>query len=292
MEGVIVGGTSSQKLARSIAKLLRFKFVDVEYKKFPDGESYVRLEKSIFRKNVVLVQTLYPQNDSLVELFFLLDLINEFQPKNICLVMPYFAYARQHKRYRKWEAISSKTIAKLIENFGVKEIITFDLHDKSVIDFFNIEVVHLTASELIAKYFLKMRLKNPFVLIPDQEREEMAKVASKILNCDYSFLKKYRSRVTGEIKTKIWKDFDIKGKDVLILDDIISTGKTMLNAIKIAKEKGAKNIFVACVHYIPSEVYKKMLSEGTKLVVATNTIPSSISKVNITPLISNKLKII
>lgn len=292
MERVIIGGTTSRELARAIAKLLGVKFVNVEHKKFPDGESYIRLEKDVFKKNVVLVQTLYPQNDSLVELFLLLDLVDEFQPKNICLVLPYFAYARQHKRYRKYEVISSKVIARLIQNFKVNKLITFDLHDKSIIKFFNIEVIHLSSTELIANYFLKMKLKNPFILIPDQEREEMAKIAAKTLNCDYSFLKKYRSRITGEITTKIWKDFDVKGRDVIILDDIISTGKTMLNAIKLVGKKKAKNIFVACVHYIPSKVHEKMLVEGAKLVVATNTIPSEISKINVAPLISNKLKTI
>lgn len=290
MERVVIGGSNSEKLARDVARKLNAKFIDIEYKKFPDGESYLRLKKSFLEKEVIIIQTLYPQNDSIVELLFLLDLVNEFQPRNISLVIPYFAYARQHKRYRKWEAISSKTLAKLIQAFKVNKLITFDLHSTSVINFFDIKVINLTATELIAKYFLKKNLKNPFVLIPDQEREEMAKLAAKILGCDYSFLKKYRSKVTGEIKTEIWKDFDIKGKEVILLDDIISTGKTMLNAIRMVKRKEAKSIFVSCVHYIPSQIYKKMLSLGVKEVVATNTIASEISKINIAPLILNTIK--
>jgi ribose-phosphate pyrophosphokinase len=289
MGKVVVSGTNSEELAKNVARKINAKFVGVEHKKFPDGESYLRLKKSIFGENVVILQTLYPQNDSIIELFFLLDLINEFQPKSITLVIPYFAYARQHKRYRKWEAISSKTLAKLIQSFKVSKLITFDLHSRDVLNFFNIPVVHLTAAELIAKYFSKKNLKQPFVLIPDQERGEMARAAAKILNCDHSFLKKYRSRITGEIKTEIWKDFDIKGKDVILLDDIISTGKTMLNAIKIVKREKARSIFVSCVHYIPSKVYKEFLALGVKEVVATNTISSEISKIDVAPLISAEL---
>jgi len=289
MEKVVVGGTSSQELARRIGRELKLAFIGVEHKKFPDGESYVRLEKEVSKKEVILVQTLYPQNDSLVELFFLLDLLTEFRPKSITLVIPYFAYARQHKRYRNFEAISIKAISRLIQNFGVKKLITFDLHSEAVVSFFGIEVVHLTAVELIANYFLKMKLKNPFVLIPDEERAVMAKKAAKILNCEYALLKKRRSRVTGKIKTEISEELKLEGKDVIILDDIISTGKTVMNAIEIAKEKKAKNIFVACVHCIPSEAYKKIKEKGVVLVVATNTIPSKISKVNVAPLISKHL---
>jgi ribose-phosphate pyrophosphokinase len=289
MSKVVVSGGSSEKLAREISRRIKAKFIAVEYKKFPDGESYLRLKKTIPEEKVIIVQTLYPQNDSLIELFLLLDLVREFNPKSIIVVIPYFAYARQHKRYRKWEAVSAKTLAKIIQSFKVSKLITFDLHSKDVLNFFNIPVVNLTAAELIAKYFSKKNLEQPFVLIPDQERGEMASVAAKILNCNHSFLKKYRSRITGEIKTEIWKDFDIKGKDVILLDDIISTGKTMLNAIKIVKSKKARSIFVSCVHYIPSKVYKEFLALGVKEVVATNTIPSEISKIDVAPLISAEL---
>jgi ribose-phosphate pyrophosphokinase len=289
MSRVVVSGTNSEKLARNVARKINAKFVGIEHKKFPDGESYLRLKKSISKENVVIVQTFYPQNDSIIELFLLLDLVNEFQPKSITLIVPYFAYARQHKRYRNWEAISSKTLAKLIQSFKVNKLITFDLHSKDVLKFFDIPVLHLTATELIAKYFLKKNLKRPFILIPDQKRKEMAKIAAGILNCGYSLLQKYRSRITGEIKTKIWKNFDVKGKDVIILDDIISTGKTMLNAIKIVKKKKPRNVFVSCVHYIPSKIYERFLAFGVKEVVATNTIPSQINKIDITPLISAEL---
>ena len=288
---VVVSGTNSIKLAKNIARRINAKFVGIEYKKFPDGESYVRLKENIPKgAEALIVQTLYPQNDSIVELFFLLDLVSEFKPKNISLIIPYFAYARQHKRYRKWEAISSKTFAKLLQNFNIERIFTIDLHSNDLIKFFDLEVVHLSTTELIAKYFLRKNLKNPFVLIPDQEREWMAKKAAKILNCDYSYLKKYRSRVTGEIKTEIFKDFDLRGKDVILMDDIISTGKTMINAIEIVKRKEAKNIFVSCVHYIPSEVYKEMLNLGAKEVISTNTIQSEVSKIDVAPLIVDSLK--
>jgi ribose-phosphate pyrophosphokinase len=286
MSKIVVSGINLEKLARNIARKINAKFIGIEHKKFPDGESYLRLKEGIPKEDIIVLQTLYPQNNSIIELFFLLDLINEFRPKSITLVVPYFAYARQHKRYRNWEAVSSKTLAKLIQSFKVKKLITFDLHSKDVLNFFSIPIVHLTATELIAKYFLKKNLRKPFILIPDQEREEMARIVARILNCDYSFLKKYRSRITGEIKTKVWKDFGMKGKDVILLDDIISTGKTMLNAIKIVKMKKARNIFVSCVHYIPSKIYKKFLALGVKEVVATNTIPSEISKIDITPLIT------
>jgi ribose-phosphate pyrophosphokinase len=290
MDKIIISGINYINLAKRIGRRIKAKFISLEYKKFPDGELYLRLKSKINNENVILVETLYPQNDSIVELLFLLDLINEFKPKSVTLVLPYFAYARQHKRYRNFEVISAKTLAKLIQNFEINKIITVNLHSEEVIKFFDIPVVNLAAEKLIAEYFLNKDLKNPFVLIPDQEREVMAINAAEVLKCEYSFLKKYRSRVTGEIKTEILKDFDLKIRDVIILDDIISSGKTMLNAIKIAKKKKARNIFVSCVHYIPSNIYKKFLKLGVKEVVATNTIPSEISKIDISPLISKEIE--
>jgi ribose-phosphate pyrophosphokinase len=290
MDALVISGINSINLAKRVGRRIKAKFISLEYKKFPDGELYLRLKSKINNENVILIETLYPQNDSIIELLFLLDLINEFKPNSVTLVLPYFAYARQHKRYRNFEAISAKTLAKLIQSFGINKIIAVNLHSEEVIKFFDIPVVNLAAEKLIAEYFLSKNLKNPFVLIPDQEREEMAKNAAEILKCGYFFLKKYRSRVTGEIKTEIFKDFDLKGKDVIILDDIISSGKTMLNAIRIAKKKKARNIFVSCVHYIPSSIYKKFLKLGVKEVVATNTIPSEISKIDISPLISKEIE--
>lgn len=285
---LIIPGTSSKELGKKIADLLKAKLIEIEHKNFPDGESYIRLKERIGRDDVIIVQTLYPQNNSLIELFFLLDLVRELGTGKVTLVIPYFAYARQHRRYLEFEVISAKTIAKIIDFFNVEKVIVIDVHDKAALKFFRAKTVNLTTSLTIANYY-KNKLKNPFVLIPDQERKEFGKNIAKVLGCDYTWLKKYRDRITGKIKTKIWKDFDLKEREVLIADDIISTGETVMNAIEILKKKNAKSIFVACVHYIPSKAYEKIIKAGAKEIIATNSIQSEISKLDVAPLIAKEL---
>ncbi len=287
----VVGGTTCEELARRVARRLNRKFVKVHRKKFPDGESYVRLLRKPSSKRAIVFQTLYPQNDSTVELTFILDLLEEFDVEQVWLVIPYFAYARQHKRYRKWECVSAKSLARLIESFeNVEKVFLLDLHDESILNFFRrCKTIHLSARRLLAEYFSRKKLNDPFVLIPDQERKELAISVSSELGCDYSFLVKYRSRVTGEITTRVWKDFDVNGKEVLILDDVISTGKTMLNAIKIVKEGGAREIYCAATHYIPSKAHEMLMKAGAKEVIATNSIPSEISKLDLAPLFAEAL---
>ncbi len=286
---VIVPGTSSPELGEDVAEELDAELAGLEYKKFPDGESYVRLEDRLDGEDVAIVQSLHPQNDSLMELFLLLDLVNDLGAEHVTVVIPYFAYGRQDQRYRDFEAVSSRTIAKTIDNLGADKVVTFNIHDDRVLDFFQAETVNLSAASVIADFF-RDDVDEPFVLIPDQERSDFGEDIAAELDCDFTWLVKRRHRVTGDIETMIKEEFDVDGKDVVVADDIISTGGTMKKAIEILQERDAASIYIAGVHFLPSDAYRDIEATGAEKVVASNSIDTDISELDLAPVIAAELQ--
>jgi ribose-phosphate pyrophosphokinase len=285
---MIVAGPASRELAKKVAKILKLKLVEIEFKLFPDGESYLRFKRNL-KGEVFVIQTLAPPQDrSLFQLLLLISTAKELGAEKIIAVVPYLAYARQDKRFRSGEVISSKLIARLIEESGADELVTFNVHSLKALEFFRIKTSNLTAVELIADYFSGM--KNPFVLAPDEKAIPLAKGVASRLGCEYTSLIKRRDRITGKIETRVKGGMKIKWREVIVVDDIISTGGTMINAIRILKRLGARKIRVACVHAIlAQDALKKILKAGAREVVATDSIPSEISKISLASLIAKEI---
>ncbi len=289
---IIVPGPSSKELGHKIAQLLNEEIISIEQKVFPDGENYLRFTGEVEGEEVIVVQTMGPpQNTSLIQLLFMLRTLKELGAKKTIAIVPYFAYARQDERYRPGEVVSAKIVIDLLEKVGADKFITFDIHNLKLLKYFKIEAINLTAMPLIGEFFSKFKLRKPFVLAPDQENPKRAEIVAKILGCDYSWLDKFRDRVTGEIESKIHEDFDVSDKDVIIVDDIISTGKTIVNAIEILKRKGAKDIYVGCTHPVLAPgALERITKAGAKVIVATDSISSNISKISLAPLIAGYVK--
>src|SRR3989344_7335193 len=291
MATAVVIGPSSRELAISVANKLQAEKIYVQHKKFPDGESYLRLEQPISKgSNVIVIETLFPQNDSIVELLCILDVVQEFKPKSITLVAPYFAYSRQHERYLKWEAVSGKTIAELIDK-KINRIFMFDVHHKkNLFSFFkHAKQIELSAAKQIADYFCNV--KNPFVIAPDQERKGFTDVVARELRCKYSWLSKHRDRYTGKTVSHMRHKINLKGRNIIIVDDIISTGGTIVNAIEILKRNGAADIYAVATHYMNvAGVREKILIAGAKDIVTTNSIPAVISKIDLSEIIVKALR--
>ncbi|MEM2908097.1 MAG: ribose-phosphate diphosphokinase [Candidatus Hadarchaeales archaeon] len=289
---IIVPGPSSRELGYKIAQLLNEKIISVEQKTFPDGESYIRFTEEVKGEEVIIVQTTGPPQDTnLIQLLFMLRTLKELGAQKVTAIVPYFAYARQDERYRPGEIVSAKIIIDLLEKAGADEFITFDIHNLKLLEHFKIKAINLTAMPLIGEFFSKFKLREPFVLAPDQENPKRAEIVAKILGCDYSWLDKFRDRVTGEIKSEIHEDFDVMDKDVVIVDDIISTGKTIVNAIKILKDKGAKDMYVGCTHPVLAQgALERITRAGAKVIAATDSINSSISKISLAPLVASYIR--
>lgn len=291
---LVTSGSPSKTLAWKVAQQLKAEFFDTEVKRFPDGETYVRFLEEVTKEDVIVVQSLGHQpNHYLVELFLMLDALKDLKAKRVIAVLPYFAYARQDERFKPGEAISLKTVSRLIESAGADYIFTIDSHRHRVVeqdDLTTVPLEDLTAMAELAKHVnSKYELTNPAVIGPDAEAGAWAKTAAEALSVDYDALEKKRfDAETVEIKPR---HLDLKGRDVLIVDDIISTGNTIIKAIDVLKKNGAKDIYVACTHpLLVLNALVRIYQAGALDVVGTDTVRSAISHVSVAPVIANAIK--
>lgn len=292
---LIVGGSNSQVLSHELSKELGVKEILLDYKKFPDGETYVRIPAEVNSETVAVVQSMAHNPDEyLMEYFLLVRTLRDLGAKKIVGVIPYFAYARQDARFRPGEAISLHIVRDLLEQVGTDMLITFDLHlhrEGNLDELFNIPVVNLTAMEALAGYIVThFKYETPIVIAPDEEAEKWAKVAAKALGgASFDVLAKKRDVRTGEIEIAP-KNLTVEGKDVLIVDDIISTGGTMATAVKMTKVQGAKRIVAACTHpLLIGGAYTNILRAGADALIGTNSIESPVSVVSIAPIIAKAI---
>ena len=286
----IIPGPSSTKLGNSIAEILGIETVNIAHKKFPDGESYIRFEGEVAGEEVAIVQTTGPPQDTnLIQLFILADAAKDLGAKRVIAVVPYLAYARQDKRFLPGEAISIQTIGKLLKASGIDELLTVNVHQEKVLEKFEIPARNISAIGLLANYFKSRGLEGAFALAPDKGASEFAIEASEILGGGYGWLHKERDRYTGEVKTEE-KTLDVSGKDAIIFDDIISTGGTTANAVKILKKQGARRIFAACVHPLMiGNAKERILQSGAEEIVGTDSVPSDVTVVSLAPLLAKAL---
>ena len=288
----IIPGPASKKLGQSIAQSLNVKAVPVFFKTFPDGESYIRFDAEFLQdEDVAIVQTTSPPQDQrLIQLLLMADNALEMKARSITAVVPYFAYSRQDRRFLAGEAFSVKTIVKLLGNCGVNRIITVNAHNPKVLKTFKIPVEDLSAIPLLAEYFkAKGLVENPVSLSLGKKALSVAKQADGVLNGGFDYVSTRRDVVTGNV-TLEEKELRIKNRDVIIFDDIISSGGTMAKAVKKVKEQGAKKVYSACVHpLLMGDAEKRILENGAEEIIGTDSVPSSVSRVSVAPLISKAL---
>jgi len=291
---VVVNGSPSGLLGVKIAKLASWRYVPVRIEHFPDGEIYVRVMGDVEGATVYLVQSMaLKPNDYLMEYLLMVDALRSLGAEKIIAVIPYFAYARQDSRFNKGEALSLEVVAKLIEDIGTEMLITVDmhlhrLHDASEI--FRIPVINLSAAPLLARYIKEnYELEDPVVVGPDEEAEQWARRGAEAIGAEYDVLEKVRKSAMEVLIQP--KKIDVKGRDVVLLDDIISTGGTMVEAIRFLKKAGARRIIVACTHpLLVRRALERILLEGAEDVIGTDTVMSAASKVSVAPLIVEKLQ--
>lgn len=286
---IVIGCSNSKTLAKKIAKNLKAEYSPLTAKHFPDGELYVKFEKNLKNKDIVLVQTLHPANEALLEIILAGYTARDLGAKKLKLVIPYLAYIRQDKRFNPGEAVSSKITGKLLNFFD--EIITIDPHlhrYKSLKEVFKTKTKKLTANNLIKEY-IKKNYKNPVIIGPDEESFQWAKKIAENINTEAAILEKTRYSPKN-VKVKIKSYIGIKNKDIIIIDDIISTGKTILGTIKKIKEKKPKSVSVIAVHgiFTDSITYKE-IEKNTKRITTTNTIPNKHAKIDVSGLIADSL---
>jgi ribose-phosphate pyrophosphokinase len=286
-----VPGPASKKLSQKIADLIEVKTISIEYKAFIDGESYIRFKGDLKEENVVIIQTTSPpQNTNLIQLFLMLDAAKDMGAKEIIAVIPYLAYSRQDKRFLSGEAFSFKTIMSLLNACGLNKIITINFHNPEVIKDFEPKIKDLSAINLLAEYLKKIGFNKATSLSLGKKAIKMATQASNILKGKHDYLETRRDRLTGEVEIKS-KSLMVENQDVVIFDDIISSGGTMVKAVKFVKSQGARRLYVACIHpLLIGNAKNNIMKGGAEGIIGTDCVPSSVSKVSVAPLIARKLK--
>lgn len=288
----IIPGPASRELGEKLANELHAEITPVFLKTFPDGESYIRFEKQNLKgEDAVIVQTTSPPQDQrLLQLMLMADNAKDLEARSITAIVPYFAYSRQDKRFIPGEAFSIKTIIKLLENCGVTKIISLNAHNPAVLKNFNVPVLDLSAIPMLAEYFKAKKLvQNPLSLSMGKKALSVAQEADNILQGGYDYVASKRDVVTGNVTLED-KPLPVKNRDVIIFDDIISSGGTMAKAVKLVKDKGARKVYAACVHPIlMGDSYKRIIENGAEEIVGTDAVPSPVSKVSIVPLLCRVL---
>jgi len=261
---------------------------EILLKKFPDGEWYARLKNDIKNEDCVVVKSAF-NNEELIKTILILDALRRNNPKSITLVLPYLVYMRQDKIFIEGEALSAEVVLKILNNY-VDKIFLINSHmfrKEGEFNYKGIKIYNIDVFGEIAKYFKK--LKNPNVIAPDKGAIDIAEECGKILNCESDYLEKERDRITGNVVIK-QKDLKIEGKDVLIPDDIIASGGTMIEVLKIIRRFNPASINIACVHGVFCDAENflmlKILSDE---IVATNSIPNKVSKIDLSNLIAEKI---
>jgi ribose-phosphate pyrophosphokinase len=287
----VIPGPASSELGEKIAELLHMEKVTVAYKVFPDGENYIRLEGDVSKEHVAIVQTTSaPQDTNLIQLAFVAAAAKRYGARKVTAVVPYLAYARQDKIFLQGENANIETVSVLLHAAGIDELITVNVHAEAALSKFPFQAVSLTAIPLLAEYFAQRGFKGAFALAPDKGAMYIAEQARAVLRGGAGYLEKQRDLRTGKtIQTS--KDLGVKGETVIIFDDIISTGGTIVGAAKILLEQGAKQVFAACVHpLLIGDAEERILKAGAEEIVGTDSIPKRASKVSLASLISNELK--
>jgi ribose-phosphate pyrophosphokinase len=280
----VIGGTASKKVAEGIAKNLQFPLAKIVSRRFPDKELYLRIVDDISGEDVLIVQTTYPDS-KLVELFLLQDATKEAHAKSVTVLIPYFGYARQDKKFELGEPVSAKVFATLI-SLNADRVLTVDPHQQHILDFFSVPAFSCSGVPPLAQFLQNKHIE--MTLAPDRGALERARLASDIINCEFDYLEK--TRVNGQTVKITPKNLDVRGKNIAIIDDIISTGGTMAKAIEHLKREGAKKIYVACIHGLfAGDAIKRLTMAECEEIISTDTICSKYSKVSIVPSIAQLL---
>ncbi len=296
----LIVGPASQMLGIKIANELGIPHINTEFKKFPDGENYLRLnledETILEGKEIIIVQSTGPsasrdQNARLIELFIMIDAVKRIGVAKIILVVPYLAYARQDKIFRPGESEFAKVVLQMIDSMEIDELFVVDIHNPTVLEELTCKAVNIDSMKILADYIKSLGAKDIVVVSPDKGAIERSKAFAKHFGEDVlvDFFEKKRDVKTGDITMS--GKLSLKNKDVVIADDIIATGGTMSKAIKISKENGANKVYAAATHALMLQNAKyRILTAGGDEIIGTDSIDNEVSKVSLANVISNYLK--
>ncbi len=286
----VIAGSASKDLGKRIARRLKAPYVEAKTRVFPDGESKITFGRIQKNSIILVVQSTYPPVDT--NLLQALSIISQARnaSSKIYAVIPYMGYARQDRQFLSGEVVTMAIVARMLQTAGAKKIVVVDIHSKIALNHFKIPKENVSAIPELAKYFKKMKLKNALVVSPDMGGALRAKKFAALLNTDFITLKKSRNRKTGKVLIQSSK-VDVSGKDLILVDDIISTGDSVIKAAQFLKRQKCKRVFVACTHGLfVDNAEKRIKKAGVARIISTNTIPGNTSKVDVSRVIADSVR--
>ena len=277
----ILSGTSNPRLSKEISKKLKLKLINTNIKRFADGEIYIEINENIRGNSVFVIQsTSTPANDNIMELLLCIDALRRSSAKNITAVIPYFGYARQDRKVAPRTSISAKVVSNLITNAGASRIVTVDLHAGQIQGFFDIPVDNLFTTPMFARYIKKkFKTKNLVCVSPDVGGVQRTRGLATKIKADLAIIDKRRPEPG---KSQVMNIIgDVKGKNCIIVDDIIDSGGTIINAVEALKKAGAIDVYVFITHAVLSgEAAEKIQKSKIKKLIITDTIDNSLKVKN------------
>lgn len=273
MDGLkIISGNSNRPLASRIAGQLGLDLCDVTLDRFADGEIRCKINENIRGVDVFIVQSTQSPAENLMEMLILIDACFLASAERITVVIPYYGYARQDRKDQPRVPLTAKLVAKLIEAAGSDRALTLDLHSTQIQGFFNIQADNLFAAPVLLEHIKSIRTENTMIVAPDVGSTKMVRAFAKRLNVDMAIVDKRRSDVD---KTEVMNIIgDVKGKDVVILDDMISTASTLVNGANAIDKAGANSIIACATHPVfAGDACKRVMNSPIQDVIVTNSVP-------------------
>ena len=285
----IISGKTSEDLAKKLSKKIKANLVKSEIRVFADGESKITLNGKISKKKSIVVQSIYPPVDTnLLQALSLISKAKEVSSE-VVAVIPYMGYARQDREFLPGEIVTMKVLGKLFKGAGASKVVAVDIH--SIIGFkhFTIKTQNVTAIPDLVQHFKKLRLENPLIVSPDQGGKDRAREFAREFGSEFITLEKKRDRKTGKVQIQT-KNAEVSGRDLILVDDMISTGGSIVKATQFLKKQKCGRVYVACTHaLLMNDAEKKIIKSGVTKIVSANTIPGKTSVVDVSSTIAKAI---
>lgn len=285
----VLGGASSEHLAKKIASRLKSKYIRTDLRVFPDGESKITLRERPGGK-IIVIHSVYPPVDSnLIRALALVSQARKYSSQ-VYAIIPYLGYARQDRQFLPGEIVTASLVAKLFKAAGATKIIVVDIHSTMAFKLFDIPAKNLSAIPELVRYFKRLKLKDPLVVSPDIGGVQRARNFAHLLDTDFIALEKHRDRKTGKVVIKQGDHLKVRGRDLILVDDMISTGSSIVKAAEYLKKQKCGKIYATCTHaLLIGDAEKKIRQAGVTRIVSTNTIPGKTGIVDVSSVIAKAI---
>jgi ribose-phosphate pyrophosphokinase len=291
-EITIIAGPSSPDLAARVARHLQAPLVPAELRVFSDGESKIKIAAAAKAAgNCVIIQSAHPPTDThLMQAMMMARRCADAGARDICAVIPYLAYARQDRAFLEGEVASVAVVAKMLEAAGVTHVITVDVHSQLAMSHFT-SIENVSSIPLLADYAAKMKLHRPIAVSPDAGGADRAREFARHVRTDMVALKKSRDRNTGDVTIDEKLDANVEGRDAILIDDMISSGGSIIKAAEVLYKNGAGKVYAMCAHaLLIGNAADRIKAAGVQDIIATNSVPGEYAKVDLSPAIAAAIK--